>query len=145
MRKNKNINERDDEIEREDNDDNMKAKDKKKYGTGVERKQSYIVEVAAEESGIHPDTVKTSFDACWAVIQNELEMGNWVKLHGKGTFYLSKRKKRIGRNPSTGEEFDVPEREAMAFQTSSAYGKYLREVRAKREKKKKGKESSQNE
>ncbi|MGC6586641.1 HU family DNA-binding protein [Paenibacillus sp. Dod16] len=139
MRKNKNV--RDDELEQED-----KA-NTKKYGDGVERKQNYIIQVAADESGIHPDTVKTSFDACWAVIQNELEMGNWVKLHGKGTFYLSRRKKRIGRNPATGEEHEVPEREAMAFQTSSAYGKYLREVRAKRSremKKKKGK-SGQNE
>ncbi|MEC5422562.1 HU family DNA-binding protein [Virgibacillus sp. C22-A2] len=47
----------------------------------------------------------------------------------KGLFYLSRRSSRIGRNPVTGEEFDVPEREAMAFRTSPAYAKRLRERR----------------
>lgn len=108
---------------------------KNSYGKGVERKQNYIMDMAAEASGIHPDTIKTAFDTCWAVIQHELEEGNWVKMHGKGTFYLSKRGSRMGRNPATGEEFAVPEREAMAFQTSPAYGKHLREVRARRTKK----------
>ncbi|WP_145142352.1 HU family DNA-binding protein [Paenibacillus sp. Y412MC10] len=142
--KNKNKNVHDDNIEEvEENDDSQKS-NAKKFGVGVERKQNYIIKVAAEESGIHPDTVKTAFDTCWAVIQHELEIGNWVKLHGKGTFYLSKRKSRIGRNPATGEEHEVPEREAMAFQTSSAYGKLLREIRAKqRELEAKG-ESAQN-
>lgn len=139
----KNINNHNDEVE--DNDDSYKSKTKK-YGDGVERKQNYIIEVAAEASGIHPDTVKTAFDTCWAVIQHELEVGNWVKMHGKGTFYLSKRGARIGRNPATGDEFEVPEREAMAFQTSPAYGKQLREIRAKRKRsmKQNGGKSSQN-
>ncbi|MCL6663424.1 HU family DNA-binding protein [Paenibacillus amylolyticus] len=128
--KNKNLNEHEEELEMEEEDDSQK--NAKKYGHGVERKQNYIIAMAAEASGIHPDTVKTAFDTCWAAIQHELEEGNWVKLHGKGTFYLSKRGSRIGRNPATGEEHEVPEREAMAFQTSTAYGKYLREVRAKR-------------
>lgn len=141
--KNKNINERDDEIEVEEDDDSQKSKGKK-YGTGVERKQNYIIEKAAEESGIHPDTVKTSWEACWAVMQDELEVGNWVKLHGKGLFYLSKRRSRIGRNPSTLEEFEVPEREAMAFQTSPAYAKRLREIRARRKMKEFGGDSTQN-
>lgn len=143
--KNKNINVRDDEIEVEDNDDSQKS-NTKKYGRGVERKQSYIIAVAAEASGIHPDTVKTAFDTCWAAIQHELEEGNWVKLHGKGTFYLSRRGSRIGRNPATGEEYEVPEREAMAFQTSAAYGKYLREIRSKRSRslRQGGEESTQN-
>lgn len=149
---NKNINVRDDELEVEDNDDSQKSNGrksnakKKKYGDGIERKQNYIMTVAAEASGIHPDTVKTAFDTCWAVIQHELELGNWVKLHGKGTFYLSKRGARIGRNPETGDEYEVPEREAMAFQTSPAYGKQLREVRAmrKRSLRPEGEESAQN-
>ncbi|MBU8567723.1 HU family DNA-binding protein [Virgibacillus pantothenticus] len=59
----------------------------------------------------------------------ERRFGNEVKLHGKGSFYLSRRSSRIGRNPLTGEEFDVPEREAMVFRTSPAYAKRLRKRR----------------
>lgn len=109
------------------------------------RKQDDIESIAAEETGIHKDTVKTAFNAVWNAICKELEQGNDVKLHGKGRFYLSKRSARIGRNPSTGEEFDVPEREAMAFQTSPAYAKRLREYRKNQVKQELGEHESKQE
>lgn len=96
---------------------------------GVERNQNYIEAMASKKTGVHKDTIKTVFNAVWDSICEELELGNEVKLHGKGSFYLSRRSSRIGRNPLTGEEFDVPEREAMAFRTSPAYAKRLRERR----------------
>ncbi|KQY90987.1 hypothetical protein ASD24_24640 [Paenibacillus sp. Root52] len=130
----KNLNEHDENNAIEDDEDQNRRRNNKKFDAGIERKQNYIIDVASDETGIHPEIVKTAFDACWAAIQHELELGNSVKLHGKGTFYLSKRKSRIGRNPATGEEHEVPEREAMAFQTSTAYSKLLREIRAKRKK-----------
>lgn len=93
------------------------------------RNQNFIEERASEKSGVHEDTIKAVFNAVWDSICEEVERGNEVKLHGKGSFYLSKRSSRVGRNPLTGEEFDVPEREAMAFRTSPAYAKRLREFR----------------
>ncbi|MCR6108560.1 HU family DNA-binding protein [Salipaludibacillus agaradhaerens] len=93
------------------------------------RNQNYIEDMASQRTGVHKDTVKIVFDAMWDSICEELEEGNEVKLHGKGSFYLSRRSPRIGRNPQTGEEFDVPEREAMAFRTSPAYARRLREKR----------------
>ncbi|MGX1266733.1 nucleoid DNA-binding protein [Rossellomorea marisflavi] len=107
---------------------------KKKKNTPEEdptkvRNQEYIEEAASERSGVHKDTVRTVFNAVWEAICEELEDGNEVKLHGKGSFYLSKRSPRLGRNPLTLETYDVPEREAMAFRTSPAYAKRLRERR----------------
>ncbi|MBS4189948.1 HU family DNA-binding protein [Bacillus sp. FJAT-49705] len=96
---------------------------------GNVRNQNDIEIMASKATGVHKDTVKTVFNAMWDAICEELENGNEVKLHGKGSFYLSKRSSRIGRNPLTGEEFDVPEREAMAFQTSPAYARRLRRSR----------------
>ncbi|WP_169910860.1 HU family DNA-binding protein [Evansella clarkii] len=96
---------------------------------GHVRNQNYIEERASERSGIHKDTIKVAFDAMWDSICEELENGNEVKMHGKGSWYLSRRSPRVGRNPVTGEEYDVPEREAMAFRTSPAYAKRLRERR----------------
>ncbi|PAF27360.1 HU family DNA-binding protein [Shouchella clausii] len=98
-------------------------------GNGRVRNQNDIETRASELTGVHKDTVKTVFNAVWDAICEELENGNEVKLHGKGTFYLSRRSSRVGRNPLTGEEFDVPEREAMAFRTSPAYARRLRERR----------------
>lgn len=92
-------------------------------------KQAGIEEWASKTSGLDSDTIKTAFNAAWDAICSALEQGYTVKLHGKGRFYLSRRSSRIGRNPATGEEYDVPEREAMAFQTSAAYAKRLRAYR----------------
>lgn len=99
------------------------------YDQELVRNQDFIEQEAANLSGHSKDDVKTIFNTCWDVICRELELGNIVKLHGKGRFYLSKRSARIGRNPLTGEEYPVPAREAMAFQTSPAYAKHLRERR----------------
>lgn len=107
-----------------------KKEKKTKKRNATSRNQAYIEDRTAERTGVHRDTVKTVFDAFWDTICDELEQGNIVKMHGKGTFYLSKRSSRIGRNPETGKEYDIPEREAMAFQTSPAYAKKLRVIRA---------------
>lgn len=96
--------------------------------------QNDIESIASKRTGVHKDTVKTVFNAVWEAICEELEKGREVKLHGKGSFYLSKRSSRTGRNPLTGEEYDVPAREAMAFRTSPAYAKRLRERRAEQAK-----------
>lgn len=102
---------------------------KRDVNKGHARNQNYIEAVVADTMGIDQVLVKDIFNACWDAITDELEHGNTVKLHGKGQFYLSRRSRRIGRNPATGEEFEVPEREAMAFQTSPAYAKRLRDER----------------
>lgn len=98
---------------------------------GEVRNQDDIETITAELTGHNKDVVKSIVNAFWDTICRELEYGNTIKLHGKGRFYLSKRSARMGRNPSTGEEYPVPEREAMAFQTSPAYAKRLRERREK--------------
>lgn len=103
--------------------------------------QDHIEKMAEARTGIHQDTIKAAFNACWDAICEELELGHEVKLHGKGSFYLSRRSSRVGRNPATGEEFDVPEREAMAFRTSPAYAKRLREIRKELAKQRQNRES----
>jgi len=97
------------------------------------RNQEYIEKRVSEETHIDEKVVKRVFDAGWQAICRELEEGNSVKLHGKGTFYLSKRSGRMGRNPETGEEHPIPPREAMAFRTSPAYAKRLRSIRAEKQ------------
>lgn len=114
--------------------DNEEEKKKKKkvrrdINKGHVRNQDYIEALAAEMTNVDKLLVKDVFNACWQTICEELEHGNTVKLHGKGQFYLSRRSRRTGRNPATGVEYEVPEREAMAFQTSPAYAKKLREQR----------------
>ena len=120
---------------KKDNSQNQRDQDGLDENAEHVRNQEYIEIRAEEKTGVHRDTIKTVFNAVWDAICEELENGNEVKLHGKGSFYLSRRSSRVGRNPLTGEEFDVPEREAMAFRTSPAYAKRLRKRRLELSKK----------
>lgn len=102
-----------------------------KESTGdIIRNQDYVERITAQMTGVDKKVVKNVVDTFWDTICNELEHGHIVKLHGKGRFYLSHRSRRVGRNPATGESHIVPEREAMAFQTSPAYAKKLRKRRS---------------
>jgi DNA-binding protein HU-beta len=47
-----------------------------------------------------------------------------VKLVGFGTFSVSNRKARMGRNPQTGEEIQIPARKVPVFRP----GKELKEA-----------------
>ena len=108
----------------------MSSKDKnKKNQEEVVLRQDDIEHKTAELTGVDKDVVKNVFNTFWDVLCRELELGSTIKLHGKGKFYLSKRSARMGRNPLTGKPHKVPEREAMAFQTSPAYAKRLRDKR----------------
>lgn len=115
------------------NGDSQKQRQREENMTDNEEEhvlnQNDIEKMANKRSGIPKDTIKTSFNAMWDAICEALEHGYEVKLHAKGSFYLSRRSPRIGRNPLTGEEHEVPEREAMAFRTSPAYARRLRKRR----------------
>ena len=51
-------------------------------------------------------------------IKESLKKGNDVVLTGFGTFVVSKRKARIGRNPQTGAALKIPARKAVRFKVS---------------------------
>ncbi len=55
-------------------------------------------------------------------IAEELIAGRKVELRGFGSFKVKERKPRIGRNPKSGEQVDVPEKRVPYFKP----GKELR-------------------
>ena len=63
---------------------------------------------------IHP------FDATLAAITKALKKGDVVTLIGFGTFKVSKRAARVGRNPQTGKELKIPARKAPTFKAGAA-------------------------
>jgi len=54
-------------------------------------------------------------DATFAAIQKALKKGNTVTLVGFGTFRVSKRKARTGRNPQTGEVIKIAAKKVPIF------------------------------
>ncbi len=54
-------------------------------------------------------------DATFAAIQKALKKGGTVTLVGFGTFGVSKRKARAGRNPQTGEVIKIAAKKVPVF------------------------------
>lgn len=59
------------------------------------------------------------FDAFMAVVQNALTSGNNVQMIGFGTFSVEKRAARVGRNPATGAELNIPAKTVVKFKVGS--------------------------
>lgn len=60
------------------------------------------------------DTERT-LDAFIDVVSQNIKTKDGVKLVGFGTFAVSERKARVGRNPQTGEEIQIPARTVPVF------------------------------
>ncbi len=52
------------------------------------------------------------------IMEETLKKGEKVQISGFGTFLVKTRKKKIGRNPRTGEEVPVPDRKVVVFKPS---------------------------
>jgi len=56
----------------------------------------------------------------FAAITKALKKGQAVTLVGFGTFSVSKRKARLGRNPQTGKEIKIPAKKVPKFSAGKA-------------------------
>ena len=59
-------------------------------------------------------------DAVVETIIDALKAGDKVQLVGFGTFEVSKRAARVGRNPQTGKEMKIPASKAPKFKAGKA-------------------------
>ena len=59
------------------------------------------------------------------IIYNEMIRDNNLVLKNIGTFKLSTKKQRIGRNPKTKEEFNISSRNVITFKASKTLLKYI--------------------
>lgn len=58
---------------------------------------------------------KAALESTLGAIQSTLKKGKNVTLVGFGTFSVSKRKARTGRNPQTGAELKIPAKKVAKF------------------------------
>ena len=67
-----------------------------------------LVTAVAEVSGKPKADVKEVLEALMGQIIKTVKSGDEVALVGFGTFKSAKREARVGRNPATGAEFNIP-------------------------------------
>ncbi|MBE6150695.1 MAG: HU family DNA-binding protein [Bacilli bacterium] len=83
-------------------------------------KKVELVEAVAEATGLTKADATRAIDATFAAITGALKDGDKVPLVGFGTFAVSKRAAREGRNPQTGETVKIAARNAVTFKAGSA-------------------------
>lgn len=62
---------------------------------------------------------ETVLDTFTSAVASTLAKGDSVKLIGFGTFSISERGARKGRNPQTGKEIDIPAKKITKFKAGS--------------------------
>jgi len=82
-------------------------------------KESLIKEVA-EQAGVTKANASKAIATIFNAIQGSLKKGEPVSLIGFGSFKVSKRNARTGRNPRTGEPISIPETIVPSFSAGKA-------------------------
>lgn len=80
-------------------------------------KQDIIDQVAGRTNLKKSDVTKV-LDEALSEIRTSLDNGEPVTLRGFGSFKVSERGARKGRNPRTGEEIDIPAGQRVTFKLS---------------------------
>ncbi len=83
-------------------------------------KKVELVEAVATATGLTKADSTRAIDATFAAITKALAKGDKVPLVGFGTFGVSKRAAREGRNPRTGDKVTIAARTAVTFKAGSA-------------------------
>jgi DNA-binding protein HU-beta len=86
------------------------------------------IDAVAEHAEITKEKAGVALDALITYIEKTLKKGDEVSLPPLGKFKVTKRKARLGRNPSTGAEIKIPASIVPKFQPS----KTLKDVVNKR-------------
>ena len=79
-----------------------------------------LVDAMAKKAGLSKKDAEAAVKAFTDVVAAELKKGGKVQLVGFGTFEVSKRAARTGRNPQTGKEMKIAASKAPKFKAGKA-------------------------
>ncbi len=74
-----------------------------------------LVAKIASEGGIIKSQAEKAVDGFVSAVSGALATGDKITLVGFGTFSISSRAQREGRNPRTGEKIKIPASKAVKF------------------------------
>lgn len=79
-----------------------------------------LAEAIKNETGLSRKDAEAAVKAFVDVVTDELKKGGKVQLVGFGTFEVSERAAREGRNPQTGESMEIKASRAPKFKAGKA-------------------------
>ncbi len=78
-----------------------------------------LIDSMADGAGLSKADAKRALDAFIGATGSALKKGDKVALVGFGTFSVSKRAARKGRNPQTGKEINIAAKNVVKFKAGS--------------------------
>lgn len=85
-----------------------------------------LIEIISREGKISNKTSEIVINALISAIKVALSKGEKVTIAGLGTFLVSKRKERKGRNPQTGETITIPAGRLPKFRAGESLRQFVR-------------------
>jgi len=82
--------------------------------------KTQLTEVISEQADITKKQANAALDAITKGISQALAQGEEVALIGFGTFKITERAARTGRNPSTGETIQIAASKSPSFKAGKA-------------------------
>ena len=81
--------------------------------------KSELIDFVAQTAGLTKSDSEKAVNAVFQGISNTLVQGNDARFVGFGTFSVSNRAARQGRNPRTGETINIPASAVARFKAGS--------------------------
>ena len=78
-----------------------------------------LIESMAEEAGLSKTDAKKALDAFINATTHALKKGDKIALIGFGSFSISERAARKGRNPQTGKEITIKAKKVVRFKAGA--------------------------
>ncbi|MGB3343884.1 MAG: HU family DNA-binding protein [Aequorivita sp.] len=81
--------------------------------------KSDLIDAMAADAGITKAAAKKALESFLGNVQNSLKKGKRVSLVGFGSWSVSKRAAREGRNPQTGKTIQIAAKNVVKFKAGS--------------------------
>lgn len=81
--------------------------------------KAQLIDAVAEKSGLTKADSKKAIEAFMEVVSDTLKNDDKVALVGFGTFSVSERSERQGRNPQTGATITIPAKKVVKFKAGA--------------------------
>ena len=81
--------------------------------------KSELVNAIADGSGLTKASSEKALNSLMSAITGAVKKGDRVSLVGFGSFSVSKRSARTGRNPQTGKEIKIPAKKVVKFKAGA--------------------------
>jgi DNA-binding protein HU-beta len=83
--------------------------------------KSELIDAMAADAGISKAAAKAALESFTSNVTNSLKGGGKVALVGWGTFSVSKRAARTGRNPQTGKTIQIAAKNVVKFKAGAGF------------------------